>query len=131
MKTPPLADRIFFNYLKSNFFRTVYADGVYGGVTPNGMIHCAFYNTRSAFPKQTSVTMPEPGLNAGPEQIEDALPGMVREIEVDVMMDVSFALSFQSWLDQKIEFLKVQSGMTESDWNAFKGQIQGRRDVPE
>ena len=40
-----------FEYEKSEQFRTVFADGAIGGVTPRGYVHVAFYSERSPIPK--------------------------------------------------------------------------------
>ena len=33
-----------FDYIKSNLFRVIHADGVWGGIAPTGKIHLSFFN---------------------------------------------------------------------------------------
>lgn len=44
--------QVAFDYIKSNFFRVVHADGVTGGGTPNGSIHLAFFSERGPIPQR-------------------------------------------------------------------------------
>ena len=99
--------RIKFDYIKSNFFRVVRADGVFGGVTPRQAIHMAFFNERNAIPKQTVFSVNEDG-TLGPEIREERVvrDAIVREVEVDVVMDLNTAKSFLEWLRKKIELVE-------------------------
>lgn len=93
-------------YVKSNFFRVVHSDGAWGGISPQGNIHIAFYNERSAIPdisklhisKQTSEQVK-------PEEFE-AESKVVREVEVDVVMDLGTSIQLRDWLDDKIKKLQ-------------------------
>ena len=40
------------DYLKSSDFRVIWADGGVGNVTPNGLVHVAFYAERHAIPRR-------------------------------------------------------------------------------
>ena len=99
-----LPDRIKFDYIKSNLFRVVHAEGVIGGITPRPAIHMAFYNERNAIPRQTVFPVNEDG-TLGPEITEERVvrDAIVREVEVDVVMDLNTAASFLKWLQEKLE----------------------------
>jgi hypothetical protein len=45
------APEIAFEYIKSNLFRVIHADGAIGGVTPSGNLHLAFFSERPAIPR--------------------------------------------------------------------------------
>lgn len=90
-------------YEQSNFFRTIHADGAYGGVTAMGKVRFSFWNERGAVPGETRLTV------SGNDMQEDVVRGgnaLVRELEVDVAMDISAAESFHAWLGQQIETAK-------------------------
>lgn len=95
-----------YNMIKSNFFRVVYADGAWGGVTPRGMIGFSFYNERQAIPKVTTVDLKSgDGVNFATvteEKLIEGRTGVVRELEVEVLMDVNTAVMFHKWLGEKI-----------------------------
>lgn len=94
------------NYVKSNYFRVIHADGAWGGLSPSGDIHIAFYNERAAIPDRSKITVSEQASRTvKPEEFE-ATSQHVREVEVDVIVDLNTAISLRSWLDGKIKSLQ-------------------------
>ena len=113
MADQPKEVSVNFHMLKSNYFRVVHADGAWGGITPRGLIAYSFYNERGAIPRQTQATLTSTdGVSfaaAGPEQVVDGRDGVVRELEVEVIMDFAAAQEFHKWLGEKLaERAKVQ-----------------------
>ena len=108
-----------FFYEKSNFFRVIHADGAYGGSTPLGDIHMAFYNERHPIPKVTALALDD-SKPLGAEVIKDRKEGIFREVEVDVVMNLNVALAIRSWLDSKMEALRKQQNISDEDWAAMK-----------
>ena len=102
-ETPP---RLRFDLIKSNFFRVIHSDGAWGGITPQGKIHMAFYNERPAIPKQVTHEVTAEG-NLGAEIADEriARDAIVREVEVEVIMDLETAKRLREWLDDKIQRL--------------------------
>lgn len=105
-------------YEKGNFFRVIHADGAYGGITPHGNLHFAFYSERSAIPKQVEFDVVD-GL-PGPERVIDTKKGLFREIETDVVMSFGTAVQFKFWLEHQLDLLRRQSGVSDSDWQAMQ-----------
>jgi len=101
-----------FDYLKSNFFRVIHADGVVGGPTPNGTITFSLFNERSPIPQQVEhavVVQPDQSAAMMGEEIREhriSRDAIVREVEVAVVMDYRTAASFHRWLGSKLEALK-------------------------
>jgi hypothetical protein len=116
------ADQIEVFYHKSNFFRVVHADGCVGGINPRGMINCGFYSERSAIPLRTSFSI----INGKPSQeaIIESKPGLVRELEVDVTMDINAAASFHKWLGLQLEQLRVKLNISDEQWNTLVGGVK-------
>jgi hypothetical protein len=104
--TPKEADptRISFEFIKSAFFRVVHVDGAMGGLTPQGKISIAAYSERLPIPQKT-VHSVKPDGSLGPELQEERVtrPSVVRELEVDLIMDLPTAQMLHAWLGQRIE----------------------------
>ncbi len=100
-------NKVKFDQIKSPAFRTVHADGVWGGVTPRGYINMGFYSERSPFPRQVTHAISEDQRLS--DEIREERIGrdaIVREIECNVIIDVRFADSLVSWLQEKINAIK-------------------------
>jgi len=99
-----------FHLIKSPAFRTVHADGVWGGVTPRGGINIGFFSERGPFPRQVTYGVEATG-RLGPEDANARVQrdGPVREIEVNVVLDLTLAKSLRAWLDEKI--LELEEAM--------------------
>lgn len=108
------------HYQKSNFFRVIHADGCYGGPTPRGLMSLAFYNERGAIPRVTST----PIVNGSPgkEEVVETKGGIVREIEIDVLMDFNSAVVFHTWLGNNLTMLKELMGITDEQMAQLRGQ---------
>lgn len=107
------------HYIKSNFFRVVHADGVYGGGSPRGLLTMAFYSERQALPKKSSF----PLINniPGPETVVETKAGIVREVEVDVFMDLPTAASLYGWLGGRLEELRHGLGISDEQFAKMTG----------
>lgn len=100
-ETPSSSSRLRFFYIKSRAFRVVHADGAIGGVTPRGLIHAAFYSERAAIPQETEVEVsPTGSLGARVNQV--GKDGIVRELDVDIMMSKRAARELRDWLTEKL-----------------------------
>lgn len=97
-----------FDYIKSQYFRVIHADGAIGGVTPAGLIHFAPYSERGAIPRQITHLLAPDG-TVGERVIEEtvAREGIVREMDVDVVLSVPVAESLHKWLGEKIKEAKT------------------------
>jgi hypothetical protein len=93
------------NYLKSHYFRVIHADGIWGGVSPRGNIHMSFYNERAALPDISRVTLSDQGQQVAPERYKSSSK-IVREIEADVIIDLTTAKALSEWLLDKIQTLE-------------------------
>ena len=91
-----------FDYIKSNSFRVVHGNGVLGGVTPSGDIHMAVWNQRQPYPKRVSYAVTS-DQELGDEVGLEVRDGLVREVEVGVVMSPSTALEVIEWLQKQLE----------------------------
>lgn len=103
---PELAvgDKIAFDYIKSQFFRVIHADGAIGSITPSGMIHFALYSERPAIPRRQVQQLVEAGRLGDPIPSEtESRESVVREMDVDVILTVDVAMLLRDWLDTRIK----------------------------
>ena len=90
---------ISFHYIKSNLFRVIRVDGAVGGVNPKGIIQAALYSERLPNPQKTVQRLSPEGV-LGEELVEHRVTrdGMVREVEIELLMDIATAKTFADWL---------------------------------
>jgi hypothetical protein len=91
-------------YIKSNLFRVIHADGAWGGMSPHGDIHISFYNERPAIPDRSRFVVSEDQVVKSEEF--EAESELVREVEIDVVVDLQTARSLRTWLDGRIVALE-------------------------
>ena len=63
----------------------------------------AFFNERNPIPQQIVHEIMESGLGAEIKKERVTRGGIVREVEVDVLMNLDVAKSMHKWLGQKIK----------------------------
>jgi hypothetical protein len=101
-----LPDKIEYHYQKSPGYRTVHADGAHGGGTTRGYLAVTFYNERGTIPRRGSRAVDvndqgEPRL--GREVVEEGLTGIMRQLEVTVMLDINAARELTTWLVRHVK----------------------------
>jgi len=99
------------HYLKGQNYRSVHADGFYGGVTSRGLIHMAVYSERRPIPKKAFYPVlgsDKQGLflDKEDETKRIGLEGIIREIEVGIFFDLPSAIELRKWLDNKIDTIQ-------------------------
>jgi hypothetical protein len=110
MSTEPKEDapkRVSFHFIKSNSFRVIHVDGAHGGINPNLMIQMALFSERIPIP-QRSVQEIRPDGSLGDEIWEEriAREGLIREVEVEAIMDLGTARSIIQWLTEHAQRLE-------------------------
>jgi len=97
------SDRVAFDYIKSEHFRVIRADGAIGGVTPNGTIHMAFYSERLAIPRRVVYELGSNGrLGKEIESEKVSRDSIVREMDVDLFINLDTAIALHEWLGHRI-----------------------------
>jgi len=105
--------QVTFEFVRSMQFRSVYVDGVTGGLTPSGHIHMTFFSERPPLPRRQTYKLNSDG-SLGSE-VPENLPRepIVRDMQVDILMTIHGAESLKNWLDHYIRNLKARmSGRT-------------------
>jgi hypothetical protein len=91
-------------YEKNPLYRTIYADGLIGGITPAKGFNLTFYATRNPIPKSTIHEInSEGGVNPIGVASNDSKFGIIREIEVGVYMNKETAKDIYEFLKNIFE----------------------------
>jgi hypothetical protein len=104
------APEVAFDYIKSQYFRVIHADGIMGGPTPQGYVHFAFYSERPPLPRRQVHKVTPTGLGDVIPEKTVARDAIVREMDVDVIMKIDVAEQFHQWLGQRIQEIKRLMG---------------------
>jgi hypothetical protein len=99
-KPEKLDNEIKFDYIKSNQFRVIHVDGAHGGVTPRGLIQMAFFSERVPIPKRETYSL-EQGKLGQRKEVEQR-DAIIREVEVETLLDVKVAKVIVRWLGERI-----------------------------
>jgi hypothetical protein len=103
--SPPFpTEPVQFHYIKSSNFRVVHVDGATGSITPRGLIHAALYSERLPIPRMAAHKIGPDG-RIGPPLEQDIRSGIVREVEVSLLLDRHMAESLRNWLTDQITIL--------------------------
>ena len=100
-------DKIRFHYIKSNDFKIVHVDGVFGGLTPTGDIFVSLFNQRPPIPQITVQAIKESG-ELGDEILAERVSkdGIIRQLEVGISMRPDVAEAFVKWLQERLAEVK-------------------------
>jgi hypothetical protein len=99
----PVPTEITVDYIKSNLFRVIHADGAWGGLTARGTIHMALFSERPTIPQTQVLQVTNEGKLGPPipEQTKKRPAELVREVEVEVIMSYETAQALHAWLEDK------------------------------
>lgn len=98
-----------FDYIKSNHFRVIHVNGVHGGVSIKGDgIQMALFNERTAIPKSETYSIEHKKNGATLKGLlkAESRNTIVREVEVEAILDIATAKAFHGWLGEKIDQLE-------------------------
>lgn len=108
---PEDSQALMFHYIKNPNFRVIHADGAIGGITPSKFIHFSLYSERPAIP-QTITHKLNPDGTLGEVTSSTGKQGMIREMDVDIIVNLEAARSLRDWLDQTIHALEEQQAIS-------------------
>jgi hypothetical protein len=116
-QTSEVPGTISFDIIKGNLFRGVHVDGVWGGMTPQGLMAFTFYAERFPIPQQLTHNLKADGMLG--DEILDARVSrktVIREAEVCVYMNMEIAKAFREMLDGQLRKNEaIQRSMKKND----------------
>lgn len=93
-----------FHWIKTNDYRTVHMDGVFGGLSPKGnLLHMAVYSERWPIPRQTAYAVRDGIVYTSEETGRVQRDGIVREVEVNLVFDTNTARVLIDWLQRYLD----------------------------
>ena len=104
-----------FTYAKSNLFRVIHSDGVIGSLTPKNDLFISFYHERQPLPDKLIYEITEEG-TLGKEKEDKRVvstEGILREMEVGVVIDLNFARNLSLWLTKIIQQAEEGEGIAD------------------
>lgn len=109
----PSEGEVAIDYIKANDFKVIWADGVIGGVTPNGHVHFSVYAERHAIPRRQVFKLNMEGQSGrlGQEVLSKQISrgSIVREMACDVMLSPQAAESLGKWLLERVSEVRAFS----------------------
>lgn len=111
-------ERLQFHYQKASGYHTIHADGALGGPTGRGYLSLTFYSERSVLPRRTSrpvLAEVEGQKTLGPEEREESLDGVMRQLEVTALLDVNAARELLIWLRRQVGVIENALEIPEDD----------------
>lgn len=115
-------DTIDISYVQASDYKTSYAEGVIGGITPNGKLAFDFYFGRGPTPSKLKRRVLESG-ELGEVVEVDGKEGVIRQKECGVVLDPGTVLELYHWLEDKlhkfeeihdVEFIQEEKNGTDS-----------------
>jgi len=104
-------NKIKFDFIKSNAYRVIHADGAYGGLSPRLGIFMALYSERPPIPQSVTHEFSGSGLGQELRELRITRDAVVREVEVGVYLDVEVAKVVIAWLQEKVRQVgEIQAG---------------------
>ena len=96
------------DYIKSAQFRVIHVDGAHGGLRHTGQtVHMALFSERNAIPQHEEYRVTEGTL--GEKVRSEGREAVVREVEVDAIMDLDTARAIRDWLIKVIAMAETAS----------------------
>lgn len=93
------------HFIKSQYFRVVHADGAWGGMTNAGFINMTLYSERPAIPQRIVhelAPLDNARFRLGGELERIGKEGVIRELEVSVMLTKEAATALVEWLGKQL-----------------------------
>jgi hypothetical protein len=112
---PPSAVR--FHYIKGNLFRVIHADGAIGGITSSRGIFLSLFSERGAIPRIVKQAVNADG-SLGGEISRTGKDGLVREVEIGVMLNEHSATEIANWLLKQAAILAASKPLSASEKSA-------------
>lgn len=93
-----------YDYIKSNLFRVIHADGLAAALTPQLNFFVHFWSERYPIPRRV-VHRFDPDGSLGDEILErrEYRDAIIREVESAVVLDYEGAVKLRDWLNELIE----------------------------
>lgn len=94
--------KVRFKYNIPSDYQIIYANGVYGGITPRGELHCNFFFEHSGIPEVEDAELMKDGkVKMKEKELEEVI--INRDLKVGIVLSPEQALSIANWMLDKIK----------------------------
>lgn len=101
------------HFIKSTYFRVVHANGVWYSGDNQSNLHLTFFNERNPIPKLVVVNLDDRGAVAGEDESKrETKKGIVREMEVDVVLSLQAATELYHTLGDNLRAIQEMMSQT-------------------
>jgi len=100
-----LPSSVKFHYIKGNLFRVIHVDGAIGGITPQRQVFVSLFSERAALPTLIEYGISPDGV-LGEEKLREGKEGLVREMDVGIVLSVEGAKQLAEFLQKQLQVLK-------------------------
>ncbi|MEY9377560.1 hypothetical protein [Rhizobium leguminosarum] len=121
--TEAAEENIRIKYTRSSGYTLAHADGMWGGATAQNDLHIAFFAEVAALPEFVDLHIENKQIAAESNVMPEHK--FVRETQVGVIMDFNTALSFLVWLEDKIDGIRTNLGLTKEQVAQVVEQMRG------
>jgi hypothetical protein len=99
--------KITYEYRHANDYRPEVVNGIWGGLSPRGLIEMNFFTEHKDLPIRTTHSLSEDGKLEGTAETRDpSVDVLIRVFKQGIVVDLSTAESIYNWLGEKIKVLK-------------------------
>ena len=98
-------DEVSFKYEYAEQFKTIYANGVWGGPNAYGDIVMNLFVEKAKPPEESKHAIREDGTLEEKSRVPSK-DIIVRELQVGIFLNLNVARSIKNWLDQKIKVME-------------------------
>jgi len=105
MSDSTLPASVKFHYIKGNLFRVIHVDGAIGGITPQRQVFVSLFSERAALPTLIEYGISPDGV-LGEEKLREGKEGLVREMDVGIVLSVEGAKQLAEFLQKQLQVLK-------------------------
>lgn len=104
------------HFIKSSHFRVIHASGVWYGGDAQQNLHLTFFNERNPIPKLLVVDLNKEGEILGEDLSKrESKQGIIREMEVDVILSLPAALELHKTLGENLKAIQEVRGKTRAE----------------
>lgn len=103
-----------YHFIKNNAFRTIFCDGVFGGLRPDGNLLLTVYAERQAIPQMVVLETRDGNIVREIKDKRVGKDGIVCDVEANLIFDIDTAVELYAWLQSHLD-QAVESGLLQKE----------------
>ena len=115
MESDEPVEEMKYHFIKSNTFKTIFCDGVFGGLRPDGNLHLTIYVERPAIPQMIVMEHLGGGSVKENESKRAGKDGIVCDVEASLLFDIDTAIELHAWLQAQLDIAEQRGLVSKED----------------